>query len=59
MSTKPSNGADPQQFAAGLAQIHAARLYRSIGYATFGEYVEQHCGIARDAAYRLLREEAA
>ena len=46
---------DPEQFAAKLAQIRAARLYRGIGYKTFGEYVEECCGVSRRAADRLIR----
>ncbi|MGN9763057.1 hypothetical protein [Streptomyces sp. SD31] len=55
MSTTPGNVPDAQQFAATLAQIQAGQLYRAIGYTTFGDYAEQHCGISRHQAYRLIR----
>ncbi|MFD9453492.1 hypothetical protein ACFWBC_10425 [Streptomyces sp. NPDC059985] len=51
----PEAAPEPAELPAALAQIHAARLYRAIGYTTFGDYAEQHCGISRTEAYRLVQ----
>lgn len=58
MSVAPDTFPEPAEFAAGLAQIHAAQLYRNIGYSSFGDYVEQECGINRSQAYRLVQQAA-
>ncbi|MFZ3476003.1 hypothetical protein ACODT4_44230 [Streptomyces sp. 2.9] len=58
MSVAPDTFPEPAELAAGLAKIHAARLYRNSGHTTFGDFAEQQCGLSRAEAYRLVQQTA-